>query len=310
MAIGAGTAELTLGPVLFNWQPDRWRDFYFRIADEAPVAVVYLGEVVCYKRGPFFEPHIEPVYERLKQAGKTVVFSTLAEVMLRHDRQMVDQVCAVEGAMAEANDSSALLHLRGRPHHVGPFMNVYNEETVAALARRGACNVCVPAEMPAGALRILCERTRDLGVTIEAQVFGRMSLALSARCYHARAHGRTKDSCLFVCENDPDGLDLDTIDGRSFLTINGIQTLSFDYLNLVGELADLTAMGVSRLRLSPHSCDMVEVASIFRSVLDGRIEAQEANQRLAALNPVALFSNGFYYGKPGFRWASAPAACS
>jgi collagenase-like PrtC family protease len=147
-------------------------------------------------------------------------------------------------------------------------------------------------------------------VTIEAQVFGRMSLALSARCYHARAHGRTKDSCLFVCENDPDGLDLDTIDGRSFLTINGVQTLSFDYLNLVGELADLTAMGVSRLRLSPHSCDMVEVASIFRSVLDGRIEAQEANQRLAALNPVALFSNGFYYGKPGFRWASAPAACS
>ena len=35
---GAGEAsELTLGPVLFNWEPERWRDFYFRIADEAPV---------------------------------------------------------------------------------------------------------------------------------------------------------------------------------------------------------------------------------------------------------------------------------
>lgn len=308
MAIGAGTAELTLGPVLFNWPPDRWRDFYFRIADEAPVAVVYVGEVVCSKRGPFFEPHIEPVFERLTRAGKTVVFSTLAEVMLRHDRQMVDQVCAVEGTMVEANDSSALFHLRGRPHHIGPFMNVYNEETVAALARHGACNVCVPAEMPSAALRILCERTRNLGVTIEAQVFGRMSLALSARCYHARAHGRTKDSCLFVCENDPDGLDLKTIDGRSFLTINGIQTLSFDYLNLVGEAADLSAMGVSRLRLSPHSCDMIEVASVFRAVLDGRMDAQDASERLAALNPAVHFSNGFYHGKPGFRWTSAPAA--
>ena len=40
-------SELTLGPVLFNWNPERWRDFYFRIADEAPVASVYLGEVIC-----------------------------------------------------------------------------------------------------------------------------------------------------------------------------------------------------------------------------------------------------------------------
>ncbi|MET3221923.1 hypothetical protein ABIF35_002710 [Bradyrhizobium japonicum] len=27
--------QLSLGPVLYNWAPERWRDFYFRIADEA-----------------------------------------------------------------------------------------------------------------------------------------------------------------------------------------------------------------------------------------------------------------------------------
>jgi len=37
MSVQANQSELTLGPVLFNWQPERWRDFYFRIADEAPV---------------------------------------------------------------------------------------------------------------------------------------------------------------------------------------------------------------------------------------------------------------------------------
>jgi collagenase-like PrtC family protease len=79
-------------------------------------------------------------------------------------------------------------------------MNVYNEETVAVLVRRGARNVCLPAEMPAPAIRELCDRTRHLDATIEVQVFGRVSLALSARCYHARAHGRSKDSCQFVCE--------------------------------------------------------------------------------------------------------------
>ena len=29
--------KLTLGPILFNWEADAWRDFYFRIADEARV---------------------------------------------------------------------------------------------------------------------------------------------------------------------------------------------------------------------------------------------------------------------------------
>ena len=156
-----------------------------------------------------------------------------AQVALRHDRQLVERVCAAEDALVEANDASALLHLRGRPHHIGPFVNVYNERTAAFLAQGGARNFCLPGEMPAAAIRTLCENTRDLDATIEVQVFGRLPLALSARCYHARAYGRTKDSCQFVYDEDPDGLELDTLDGRPFLAVNGIQTLSYDYLNLM-----------------------------------------------------------------------------
>ncbi len=300
-------AEITLGPILFNWTPEHWRDFYFHIADEAPVSTVYLGEVVCSKRLPFFTPHFEEVTERLIVAGKTVVFSTLSEVMLRHDRKMVESVCASNDALVEANDASALLYLQGRPHHIGPFMNVYNEETAAVLGRRGARNFCLPAELPATAIRALCERTQELGATIEVQVFGRLSLALSARCYHARAHGRTKDSCQFVCENDPDGLELRTLDDQPFLAVNGIQTLSHDYLNLIQELADLRAMGVSRFRLSPHTCDMAGVASIFRAVLDRHITGEEGVDQLEALNLSAPFSNGFYHGKPGFSWIAEVA---
>ena len=298
-------SEITLGPVLFNWSPQRWRDFYFRIADEAPVSTVHLGEVVCAKRAVLFEPHYEAVAARLTAAGKAVVFSTLSEVMLKQDRQLVEDVCAVSTAIVEANDASALLHLRERPHDIGPFMNVYNERTLSVLARGGARNVCLPAEMPATAIRALCAETANLDVTIEIQVFGRLPLALSARCYHARVHGRTKDSCQFVCENDADGLELRTLDGRPFLAVNGIQTLSHDYLNLIGELPDLRAMGVTRFRLSPHSCDMVEVASIFRSVLDRRMTVQEAAASLDAMQLGAPFSNGFYYGKPGYSWNRA-----
>jgi collagenase-like PrtC family protease len=238
----------------------------------------------------------------LKAAGKTVVLATLAEVMLKTDLQVVASVCASQDELVEANDASALRSLRGRTHHIGPLMNVYNEGTVAFLARQGALNFCLPPEMPAPAIRALCERVSGLDVTLEVQVFGRIPLALSARCYHARAHGRTRDSCQFVCENDPDGLELRTLDRTPFLAINGIQTLSYEYLNLIGSLDELRAMGVSRFRLSPHSCDMAKVASIFRSVLDRQVSVAEAAEQLQALKLDAPFSNGFYYGKPGHMW--------
>ncbi len=304
---GAQT-ELTLGPNLFNWAPETWRDFYFRIADEAPVSVVYLGETICSKRAPLFKDYYEAVAERLRSAGKTVVHSSLGETASRIDRRLVSDVCERTSELIEANDASAAFHLRGRPHYIGSLMNVYNEETLRFLAAKGAQNICLPIELPFSAIGVLCAAARPQNVTIEVQVFGRQSLALSARCYHARAHGRTKDTCLFVCENDPDGLVLSTLEQKPFLVANGVQTLSYEYLNLVQEIPDLKAAGVSRYRLSPHSCDMVRVATAFRGVLDGVLTAAEA---LACLEELALdapFSNGFHHGRPGYGWTALTGA--
>jgi O2-independent ubiquinone biosynthesis protein UbiV len=302
---GSNTGDLTLGPVLFNWAPERWHDFYFRIADEAPVDLVYVGEVVCYKRAPLFSDVMTGVVARLQAAGKTVVYSTLAEVMSKQERTLVEDVCACDGVLIEANDGSSLARLRGRPHHVGPFVNVYNERTLAVLARNGARSVCVPPEMPGVAIDNLCGPAADRGVSIEAQVFGRVPLALSARCYHARAHGRTKDTCQFVCDTDPDGMALRTLEDKPFLSVNGVQTMSHAYLNLIGDVLDLRAMGVSRFRLSPHTCDMVAVARAFRDVLDGRQDVAEGQTRLAALALDAPFCDGFYAGDAGQSWSRA-----
>lgn len=288
--------------MLFNWQPEIWWDFYFRIADEAPIDAVYLGETVCSKRAVLLDDYYDMVIERLAAAGKTVVWSSLSEVVTKADRDLIEQVCAKQKIEIEANDSAALQHLRGRPHHIGPFMNVYNERAAAFLVQRGAVNFCLPPELPAASIAALCAAMRDLSVTVEVQVFGRQSLALSARCYHARALGRTRDSCRFCCEQDPDGMVLKTIDGRPFLVVNGIQTLSYPYLNLIRELPALRAMGVSRFRLSPHGVDMVEVATVFRGVADGLLEVEEAARRLDAITPDAPFANGFYYGEAGHRW--------
>jgi collagenase-like PrtC family protease len=295
-------AAITLGPVLFNWQSDRWRDFYFRIADEAPVDAVYLGEAVCSKRVPLFDDSYDAVVERLVAAGKTVIWSSLSEVVTKADRDLIEQICQKPNVAIEANDGAALAYLRGRAHHIGPFMNVYNERTAAFLAGRGAVNFCLPPELPAMAIATLCGAMRDLAVTVEVQVFGRQSLALSARCYHARALCRTKDSCRFCCEQDPDGMVLKSVDGRPILAVNGIQTLSYPYLNLIRELPALQMMGVSRFRLSPHGIDMVEAAAAFRGVADGVLSIEEGASRLDAIKPDAPFANGFYYGEAGHRW--------
>jgi hypothetical protein len=50
--------------------------------------------------------------------------------------------------------------------------------------------------------------------------------------------------------------------------------------------------------------DMVEVASIFRDTIDGRIDTSEGAAHLEAISPAAPFANGFYHGKPGYTRSS------
>ena len=267
-----------------------------------PVDAVFLGEVVCSKRAPLFEPYLAEVAARLQAAGKEVVFSTLAEVTSAIDRRLVEKVATADGFLVEANDASALWHLGNRPHAIGPYINVYNEETLEHLAARGAVSICLPPEMPASGIAALAPVAQRLGVGLEVQVHGRMPLALSARCYHARAHGRTKDSCQFACDEDPDGMVLRTLDDKPMLVVNGIQTLSHTCLNLLGETARLRELGISRLRVSPQSCGTGAVVRAFRELIDGRIDAEEANVVLETAGIDAPFSNGFFHQRSGIEW--------
>ncbi len=289
----ATPTTLVMGPVMFYWTPDDWRDFYFRVADEADVDVVCVGEVVCSKRSPFIAAHLPEVIERLRAADKQVILSTLALIMNSCEMQSVRDAAAIDdlGILIEANDISAAALLRGRPHTIGPFVNVYNEATLAYLAANGATSVCLPVEM---SLQALAALAKDSPAALEVLVFGRLPLAISARCYHARAHGLHKDGCQYVCAEDPDGLAVETLDGEPFLAVNGVQTLSHAYADLSGWLSELLDHGIRRLRLSPHAgIDMVMVAETFRSLADGTIEPAEAHARIAAGLGDAAFCNGY-----------------
>ena len=293
--------ELTLGPIAYHWPAERKRDFYARIADEAPVGTVYLGEVICSKRAPFFESELPEVIERLQRAGKRVVLSSLAEVMLKREREATAALAELDAPEIEINNAAGLFARGTRAHRVGPFLNAYNEDTIAWMAGQGATHVCLPAELPGTAIAEAAGAARGLGVSVEVQVFGRAALAVSARCYHARAHGRHKDNCQFVCEDDPDGMPLATRDGRAILRVNGIQTQSESYVALLDELPALAAAGVTHARLLPQDVDMVAVAGLFEGCLSGRIGAGEARAHLGGLCKGTALSNGFYHGVAGYR---------
>ncbi|MGD9669899.1 MAG: U32 family peptidase [Hyphomicrobiaceae bacterium] len=296
VARGAKAMKLTLGPVLFNWPTPMWADFYARIADEAPVDRVVIGEVVCSKRSPFRTNAVVDVIERLERAGKEVVLAALALPTLKREVAEVADLVG-SGRLVEINDMTALAAVAGSPYIVGPLVNVYNEEALAELESLGATTITLPPELPQASIEILGagRSTADL----EVFAFGRAPLAISARCYHARAHGLAKDGCKYVCEHDLDGLHVETLDGQSFLAVNGVQTLASGLTVLGQEIPELETAGVLRLRLSPHTCDMVAVTNAYRDAVDGRLPSAELVARIEALELPAAIVNGYFHASPG-----------
>jgi collagenase-like PrtC family protease len=146
------------------------------------------------------------------------------------------------------------------------------------------------------------QQDRPAGVETEVQVWGRMALAFSARCFTARHHRLRKDCCEFRCDAHPDGLPLATRDGKTFLNLNGIQTQSASCMDLSEQLPELRRMGVEILRLQPQSQHMAEVVAAFDTARTAQTIVKVADDALPA---AAERSNGYWFGAPGMQWQAA-----
>lgn len=291
------TDILSLGPLLYHWSPERTRDFYYQTADEMDVDLVFLGEVVCSKRQPLHQHYQQDILERLQRSGKQVIVSSLALITSEKEREtMLASLNQSNDILMEINDLALLTHLSQRSFAVGPYVNVYNESTLKWLEEAGAQMVTLPFELPKQTLQLLASKAT---ASLAVQVFGRMPLAISARCYHARAFHLHKSNCTFVCDKHPDGLDVLTMDHDPFLTVNGTQTQSHTHLTLLPELHALQSMGIRHFRLSPHTLDMVKMAALFRAVQRHTLEPEKALLEFETLMGSRHSSNGFYHAVPG-----------
>ena len=212
---------------------------------------------------------------------------------------------AALGDELEINDIGALTPESASGFTAGPFLNIYNEATLDTLVRRGCRRWCPPVELSIDAVAKVNAARPDIAVELFA--FGRLPLAHSSRCYHARYHGLNRDSCRYVCETDPDGCRVDTLDGEAFLAFNGLQTLSDGVQVCDAPLERLREAGIGVLRLSPQSCDMVAVAHAFRDRLDARINAGELKARLAGETLGRPMVNGYLNDRAGMARISREA---
>lgn len=263
--------KLSVGPILYLWERSEVLRFYDSLC-EAPVDIVYLGEVVCSKRRALRQEDWLNVAQMLRYAGKEVVISTLALIEAESELATLARITESADSLVEANDYACVECLGGRPFVAGPHLNVYNEATLHLLARHGAQRWVVPVELPLGIVAALAE-LRPPKLQVEMFAYGRLPLAFSARCFTARAHRRAKDDCQFTCADHPDGSTLYTREGQPFLALNGIQTQSAATQNLLPHLRKLRNAGVDVLRLSPQSSDFSAVVHAFRAALLGDSDA-------------------------------------
>lgn len=298
--------DLTVGPNLFFWENDKLRAFYEGVA-QTSVPRVVVGEVICSKRLPFWQSEIPGAIETLQAAGKEVAITSLGLITLKRERMATGDLVDM-GLAVEVNDLTALAHIpEGMPFWVGPLVNVYNEGTLRWLAKRGATRVCLPPELTLASVTVLAREAARLGVAIEVWGHGRLPLAISGRCYHARLHDRPKDKCLLVCGEDPDGRAVDTLDGQHFLVVNGVQTLSHSTASMAHQVEALQEAGVSSLRISPQTGDFAALCADYAARLEGNIDGAALAARLIAQVPGGRLSDGFLVGNSGAQWSGQQA---
>ena len=288
--------KISLGAIPFYWPKAKVLDFYQQVK-EWPIDTVLLGENVCSKRRELNLTDWINIGEMLGHSGKKVVLSSLALIEAESELKTLKNICSQERFLVEANDLGAveLLQQQNQNFIGGPFLNIYNPQTLEMLIADGLTQWVLPVELGQKELSEMMQaiRERQLPVATEVFVHGYLPLALSARCFTARTLDRAKDQCERVCIGYEQGIAVNSQEGQRLFTLNGIQTLSGQPLDLYDQIPVMKEMGVNTLRISPSQFHMTDIVMAYYEAVHHDVNPSHQFH--------GEFCRGYWFGQPGME---------
>lgn len=287
--------KITLGPIPFYWPKEKIEAFYDAVRNW-PVDRVCLGETVCPKRRQLTSKDWFRMGHALQDAGKEVVISTLALIEAQSELSALKRLCTDSEFVIEANDIGAveILAELGRTFVTGPQLNIYNSQSLALLIKDGLTDWVLPVELGRDQLQQILEAiaAANLGVNTELFAHGYLPLALSARCFTARALDRPKDTCKQACLSYEEGILVSSQEDQRLFRLNGIQTLSGDTQDLLAHIEVIRQLPLNSIRLSPSCFDMAPIVDAYATALSG-------HPITAPLPWLSNSCNGYWLGTAG-----------
>jgi collagenase-like PrtC family protease len=295
--------RLSIGPIQYFWERRQVLDFYEQAANSA-AEIVYLGEAICSKRRLIKPDDWLAIGRELEECGKEVILSSLTLLEAASELGALKKLCRNDTFMVEANDIAAIQFLSASDKNFvsGPNINIYNHRSLRLLAGKGLKRWVLPVELGLETLKDL-QALRPEGLETEVFALGRLPLAYSARCYTARSHNLPKDDCQYKCLDYPDGRMLKTQEDQEFLVLNGIQTQSALTHQVLDQLAELKALQVDILRISPQSMNTMRIIEIFDSACKGT-DLGPLREELLSLLPMGA-CNGYLVARAGMEYGAA-----
>lgn len=290
--------KFSLGPILYYWPKQKVREFYQQAAASA-VDIVYLGETVCPKRCELRLADYLAIAHELREAGKSVVLSTMTLLESPADLRQLRRHCENGEFSIEANDMGAvaLMQAQQLPFVAGASINCYNHFTLQQLVSMGMQRWLVPAELSRDWLQNILQQAVVQACRhrfeVELFAFGHIPLAWSARCFTARSENRSRDECNLCCINYPDGRPVDNQEGKRLFVLNGTQTQSGDRYNLIRDLPTMKGL-VDVVRLSPQTEGTFVWLEKFR----------RAWHEKEVINPEPQDCNGYWHRIAGIALAN------
>ena len=134
------------------------------------------------------------------------------------------------------------------------------------------------------------------GLPLEVNIFGRVALSISSRCFIAHNLNIERDDCKLACFKHNAGFNA-LSEQQELFNLNGMQVQSAKIYNLIKEIPDLQTIGVHNFRINPTpEFSLNQISSLITAQLNPTPDNFLAEQQNK------LFANGFYHNQEGYKF--------